>query len=236
MSRVSSGRARAQAVVSGAAQPEYSFGVVLVLILVALTFQVAAPETELTRFIVLVLHGLVLMSALIASHAHPNLVRVAGILVLAAIVGSGLALVGPGEFNEIPTAIVNMLFVALTPFALASGLIREIRGEHEVSIRTMLGVLCIYLLVGIFFAFMYAVVDVVIDSEFFRATSDPDISDFLYFSFATLTTVGYGDLTTASELGRSLAITEALIGQIYLVTVVALIVSNMGSGRRRRDP
>ena len=233
MSRVSSGRARAQAVVTGAARPEYSFGVVLLLILVALTFQVAAPETELTRFVVLVLHGLVLMSALIASHAHPNLVRVAGLLVVAAIAGSGIALVGPGEFNEIPTALVNMLFVALTPFALARGLIREIRDEHDVSIRTMFGVLCIYLLVGIFFAFMFAVVDDFIDSDFFHATADPDISDFLYFSFATLTTVGYGDLTTASELGRSLAITEALVGQIYLVTVVALIVSNMGPGRRR---
>ena len=173
MSRVSGGRARAQAVVSGAARPEYSFGVVLLLILVALTFQVATPETELTRFVVLVLHGLVLMSALIASHAHPNLVRVTGIVVLAAIAGSGIALVGPGEFNEAPTALVNMLFVALTPFALARGLIREIRDEHDVSIRTMFGVLCIYLLVGIFFAFMFAVVDVIIDSEFFRATSAP---------------------------------------------------------------
>lgn len=234
MSRVSSGRARAQAVVSGATQPEYSFGVVLLLILAALTFQVAAPETEATRFVVLILHGLVLISALIASHAHPSLVRVAGILVVVAIVASGIALVGPGEFNEIPTGIVNMLFVALTPFALARGLLREIRDEHDVSIRTMFGVLCIYLLVGIFFAFMFRVIDAFTDSDFFNSTPNADISDFLYFSFATLTTVGYGDLTTASELGRSLAIAEALIGQIYLVTVVALIVANMGPGRRSR--
>ena len=59
-----------------------------------------------------------------------------------------------------------------------------------------------------------------------------DSSDFVYFSFATLTTVGYGDLTAATDLGRSLAITEALIGQIYLVTVVALIVPNIGRARR----
>ena len=48
----------------------------------------------------------------------------------------------------------------------------------------------------------------------------------------TLTTVGYGDLTAASHLGRSLAIAEALIGQIYLVTVVAGIVGGLGSSRR----
>jgi hypothetical protein len=64
-------------------------------------------------------------------------------------------------------------------------------------------------------------------SEPFFASGEGDTEDFLYFSFATLTTVGYGDLTAASDLGRSLAIMEALIGQVYLVTVVALIVGNL---------
>ena len=57
----------------------------------------------------------------------------------------------------------------------------------------------------------------------------------LYFSFATLTTVGYGDVLTRSDLGHTLAVTEALVGQIYLVTVVALLVSDLGS-RRTRSP
>jgi len=215
-------------VVAGAGRPEYSFGGVLVLILCSLTFQLAAPETETTRFLVLVLHGMVLMSALVASNAHRTLLRVAGVAVALAVIGSAVALVGPGEFNEIPGGLVNMMFIGLTPIVLASGLIREMREDRTVTVRTMFGVLCIYLLIGIFFAFLYGVVDALIDSDFFRSTPNPDISDFLYFSFATLTTVGYGDLTTASDVGRSLAITEALIGQIYLVTVVALIIANMG--------
>ena len=57
-------------------------------------------------------------------------------------------------------------------------------------------------------------------------------NDFLYFSLATLTTTGYGDLSAATELGRAMAVTEALIGQMYLVTVLAVIVSNV----RRRQP
>ncbi len=69
------------------------------------------------------------------------------------------------------------------------------------------------------------------DGGFFAEISGGTQSDFLYFSFTTMTTTGYGDLTAAKDLGRSLAITEALIGQIYLVTLVALIVSNLGRTR-----
>ena len=89
----------------------------------------------------------------------------------------------------------------------------------------MFGVLCIYLLLGMLFAFAYGIVgDASAPTPSSRSTRRPTPPNFLYFSFATITTVGYGDLTAATDLGRSLAIAEALIGQIYLVTVVAAIV------------
>jgi hypothetical protein len=233
MSRAAAGRARAQAVVSGARRPEYSFGIVLVLILASLTFQVAAPEAEWSRFVILVIHASVLVAALDAARAHPALLGIAGLAFAIALVVSGIALVGPGEVSEVPAGVVNLMFVGLTPFIVARGLLRDIRDEGTVTIRTMLGVLCIYLLIGIFFAFMYGVVDEFASDEFFPRVDAADTSDFLYFSFSTLTTVGYGDLVTTNEVGRSLAITEALIGQIYLVTIVALIIANMRPRRPR---
>ncbi len=57
-------------------------------------------------------------------------------------------------------------------------------------------------------------------------------SDFVYYSFVTLTTVGYGDLTASTGIGRMLSVTEALVGQLYLVTVVAILVSNLGRNRK----
>ena len=123
------------------------------------------------------------------------------------------------------------LLIALAPLAIASGVIRGVRTEGTVTLHTMFGVLCIYLLLGMLFASGYALVSDAQAEPFFASGIDPDISDYLYFSFATLTTVGYGDLSAATDLGRSVAITEALIGQIYLVTVVAVIVG--GLGRRR---
>lgn len=97
--------------------------------------------------------------------------------------------------------------------------------------QTMFGVLCLYLLIGLMFGVAYATVQEVSGTDFFtveRAGRD----DFLYFSYATLTTVGYGDLVAATNLGRSLAITEALFGQIYLVTIVAVIVANLSRPAR----
>jgi voltage-gated potassium channel Kch len=95
----------------------------------------------------------------------------------------------------------------------------------------MFGVLCLYLLIGLLFAVAFDVVQEVGSTNFFT-TEHAGRDDFLYFSYSTLTTVGYGDLVAASNLGRSLAMTEALLGQIYLVTVVALIVGNL---RRSRE-
>ena len=66
-----------------------------------------------------------------------------------------------------------------------------------------------------------------------KAPAFATVADYLYFSFVTQTTVGYGDLTAAGGFGRALAVLEALIGQLYLVTVIALLVSNLGSARRR---
>jgi voltage-gated potassium channel Kch len=54
-------------------------------------------------------------------------------------------------------------------------------------------------------------------------------ANFLYFAFVTMTTVGYGDLSAAEGIGRAFAIALALLGQIYLITVVAVIVSNLGA-------
>jgi hypothetical protein len=91
----------------------------------------------------------------------------------------------------------------------------------------MFGVLCVYLLAGMTFGFIYGVIGAVGNDPFFAQIPGGDQSDFLYFSFITMLTVGYGDLTAAGNLGRALAVLEALFGQIYLVTIVALLVSRL---------
>ena len=209
----------------------YRFGIVLALIIVAVFFVMAAPRGDGARFISVTLQALVLVAAVIASKSPPWVIRLSVVAAIVGIAGSAAALFGTGEFGNSAAGLVALLYVLMTPPAIATGVVKQFREEGGVTIHSMFGVLCLYLLIGLIFAVAFAVIQDISSTDFFT-TKDGGRDDFLYFSYATLTTVGYGDLIAASNLGRSLAISEALLGQIYLVTVVALIVGNLRSRPR----
>ena len=204
----------------------YRFGIVLCLIIVAIFFVMAAPSGDGARFVSVTLQAAVLVAAVVASKLPAWVVRLTVAAAVVGIAGSGAALFGTGEFGNAAAGIVALLYVLLTPPAIAIGVLKQFREEGSVTIHSMFGVLCLYLLVGLIFAVTFAVVQDVSSTDFFTV-KDGGRDDFTYFSYATLSTVGYGDLVAASNLGRSFAIAEALLGQIYLVTVVALIISNL---------
>lgn len=97
-----------------------------------------------------------------------------------------------------------------------------------------MGVLTLYMLLGLLFAFVYGALDRLGEHAFFADGRAATTAHCVYFSFSTLATVGYGDFTAAGDVGHTLSILEALVGQIYLVTVVSLIVSNLGRRDRSR--
>ena len=100
--------------------------------------------------------------------------------------------------------------------------------QGEVNSRSFASAICVYMLFGLMFMFVYGVLASVGDAPFFAQGTDGTRSLRLYFSFVTLATLGYGDYTPAGNLGHALAVLEALIGQLYLVTVVAVIVTRLG--------
>ena len=129
---------------------------------------------------------------------------------------------------------MNAALVALGPPAVAAGVVGELRASRQVRINAVMGVLSLYLLLGMFFAFAYGAIDRLGSEPFFAGGQSATASHCLYFSFATLTTVGFGDFVAAADLGHTLSVLEALLGQIYLVTVVSLIVSNLGRPAQAR--
>jgi hypothetical protein len=105
--------------------------------------------------------------------------------------------------------------------------------EEGVDLEVVMGALCAYLFIGGYFAFLYDVMAQLSKSPFFAQPGADSKLNYLYFSFITLTTTGYGDLSPAFGPGRMIAVTEAIIGQLYLVSVVAIVVS---AYRKRKAP
>jgi len=209
----------------------YGYGWLLGLILFTTFFQMAAPETEAARIVTIFLQGFTLIAALSVSGVRRWLVHFATIVTAIALLTAIGILIGSGDLDLGGGRALGFLLVALAPASILVGIVRQAQRSGKITLRTMFGVLCVYLLIGTAFAYAYGIVSAVDDGTFFAEISNGDQSDFLYFSFTTMTTTGFGDLTAAHDFGRSLAIVEALIGQIYLVTLVALIVSNLGRAR-----
>ena len=92
----------------------------------------------------------------------------------------------------------------------------------------MAGAICVYVLFGLVFMFVFGVLATIGKAPFFAQATDGTRQLRLYFSYVTLATLGYGDYTAAGNLGRALAVLEALMGQLYLVTVVAVVVTRLG--------
>jgi hypothetical protein len=210
----------------------YRYGFVLALILLAISFELAAPSGDWARFVAVCIQAATLIAAVLASRAHRWVIRVSCLASLALVVASFVTISSSDQFGSDSLEIINLLLVLLASPAIVNGLIKHYREEQRLTIQSMFAVLCLYLLIGLAFASAFAAAQVLTGNAFFQ-TGVGDTQDFIYFSFTTITTTGYGDLAPISNLGRSMSISEQLLGQIYLVTVVALIVGNLGAGSQK---
>jgi hypothetical protein len=122
------------------------------------------------------------------------------------------------------------LWLALVLGATIVLVVRHILSHPVVTLQTIAGALSAYLLIGLMFAEIYTAMSRLGSAPFFAGGQVPDPATVQYFSFTTLTTLGYGDFTAGQDAGRAVAVLEALLGQIFLVTLVARLVSNF-SGR-----
>jgi len=204
--------------------PPYGFGLVLLLLVATYVVMAASPPDQWARVLTVTLEGVTLLVTLVTARSGRRLFRFATLVVLFAVLGAiGSLAVSTSSDTTGWFFAMNVLLVGAAPIAIGLALYRR----PVVDIRTVLGSICVYLLIGIMFAFMYAAIGSLGSHDFFVQTDNPHLSIYLYFSFVTQTTVGYGDFTAATNFGRTLATSEALLGQLYLVTVIAVLVSRM---------
>jgi hypothetical protein len=200
----------------------------LLLLVVAVFFSIAAPEGSWALLLTTVVLAATLGIAMRASGMQARVVWAwLGVAVLGVGASVFIALTQETSTTGGYLAIASLVLTAATIGAIA----RRIWQHVEISVLTVLGAVCIYVLVGLTFAFAYEVVGAFGSQPFFASQRTETRSDYVYFSFTTIATVGYGDLSAQGGLGRALAVTEGLLGQIYLVTAVAALVSNIGRAR-----
>ena len=203
------------------------FGRVLLLLIITVFFSISAPNAPWAWLATTVVLDATLSIAMLASGAQPKAVR--------AWLGVGVLGVGASIFIAVTQAGGARGYLALTSLLLTlvtmGAIARRLWLHAEISVLTVLGAVCIYVLLGLSFAFVYEAVGEIGSQPFFASQEGGTRSDYMYFSFITMATVGYGDLTPQGGLGRALAVTEGVSGQIYLVTAVAALVGNLGRTR-----
>jgi drug/metabolite transporter (DMT)-like permease len=213
--------------------PVNRYGMVLALIAVTYLVALVSSERHIATEGLIVLQLLTVYLVFGVSDS-PRIRRVAGVAVVAAGLVSVLTS-SIGSFTDSQVLLqllylLNILLYAVAPLVI----LRHVLRRPEVDAESLVATFCAYVLIGMMFAFTYRFLGSVLPEPFFGTNGAGTLSQDLFFSFVTLTTTGYGDLVPAVEVGQTLAVAEALIGQLFLAGAVAKIVTGWRPKEARR--
>lgn len=211
-----------------------AFGLVLGLVLITYVLASLLDNRGWDSVVLTAATSATSIVALTSSHAHARAVRAALALSGLTIV---LAAIGAASDERIWLNFASVTQISLLTLAMAA-VLRRVVTAPEVGFRTILGALSVYAVLGILFTFLYGTIDRIQAGAFFEGVAHPQGSDFVFFSYTTLTTTGYGNLVPGGQPGQMVSGLEMMAGQIFLVTLVAGLVSLWRPGeaiKRRRE-
>lgn len=200
--------------------------VFLVVISVYLPLLIAGSESALeTDPAMSVFTTVLFLSAAFTAVRHPLVRLWAMALAITAVCSHWTAVMRVGiQFDTVRLMSALVLFLVI-----AISLIQQVFRPGKVTGHRIRGAIAVYLLLGLLWAFAYTLLDLYIPDSFSETVKNTvhgsRFQQLVYFSFVTLTTVGYGDMAPIAPVSRSLAITEAIVGQMYLAVVLARMVS-----------
>ena len=209
-----------------AARIANAFGVVLLLVVALYVLGSLVSFSGWGGFAIAATAGTCAVFALVSAEARHGLVRWAVMFAVAATVAAGISALGAGQKWSGVAALLEVGLLAVA----AAEVLGTVVTERQVGFRTILGAISVYVILGLLFTFVYVAVDKLQDGAFFGQSTQT--GDFVFFSITTLTTTGYGNLVPAAQPGRMLSGLEMLLGQIFLVTLIAGLVSLWRPGRR----
>ncbi len=206
----------------------HSYGIVLGLLVVQFVLFSAAGDGLWVRILGTCLSAALLVLTYLTSGARPRHRRTVEATALICVVAAVASITVGGSTARGISALLSLLLV----LSAIAAIFRGVGVQPVVNLRTVLGALCVYLMVGFFFAYSYAAIGAFSDQPFFTGGREESLAHFLYYSYVSQTTTGFGDFTANTSLGRTVTVVEVLLGQLYLVTVLALVVANIGRERR----
>ena len=204
------------------------YGLLLLMILLTYALDASRHSSTWVFSVVLFTQMVTLWLAIHTSEGHRLVRIIATILLIAAGIAAVLNLfLGRAH---VPTFVylVSLLLYFLAPWVI----LRHLLVRRVIDLQTLLGALSAYLLIGMFFAFFYQFLGAAQSGDFFGATGKGTPANYLFFSFTTLTTTGYGNLVPATNPGQSLAVLEMIVGQVFLIGAVGKVISQWRPLRR----
>jgi hypothetical protein len=226
-----SGPGRADRAGAGAgvrARPVDRFGGLLLILIFTYVLS-AFTEGDLVSAIQVVLFLAVLLLALRNGRLQRRTVQFLAVGLLA---GTAVASALQLAEHDTPAAGAADLWTALVLLLSVILIVRRILVRPDITLQSIYGAISAYMILGLMFAAVYSALNHFDASMFFAHGQTGNTKTFQYFSFTTLTTLGYGDYTAAQSSGQAIAVLEAMAGQIFLATLVARLVAGFRGTQR----
>jgi hypothetical protein len=196
------------------------YGALLLLLILTYLLSASVISVVATELQTVLFFAVMLLALRNGQASRTVLVVVGGV----ALIGSVAALVAAASHTrggEGGADIWKGLILLLTAVLI----VRRVLARPTVTLQSIYGALSAYLIIGLMYAAFYAAIERLGGGSFFAHHQPANTQTFQYFSFTTLTTLGYGDFTALGNSGRALAVIEALTGQVFLATLVARLVA-----------
>jgi hypothetical protein len=220
VTRASSGRAAGRGGDRGAPPSGGRYGILLLLLVATYLLSAFTTGRLITYFQVALFLALLLL-ALRTAPLTRRAARLAGAVALAGSACAAIVILNGTTAGAGAADIWNGLLL----FATAAVIVRRVLAQPTVTLQSIYGALSAYMIIGLMFAAFYGATGKLDSSPFFANGQPASTRTYQYFSFTTLTTLGYGDFTAADSNGMAIAVIEALTGQVFLATLVARLVA-----------
>jgi hypothetical protein len=204
-----------------------SYGLLLVLLLIDYAVLTLVNSPRWGGLVRTVPIAVTVLFSMHTSAARPRVVRLAQVAVVISLVFGILQAIT----NDLNIGAVAFFFVGILLVFSPVAILRRILPKETVDIESLFAVVDVYIIIGLIYSVLFIGMAHIAYANHrtpFLAQPPPtphSASDYVYLSFVTLTTVGFGDLTPLSDVARSVVVLEALMGQIFLVTLVARLVA-----------